>query len=91
MKIALQEERIARGWTQAYVAEHCGVSYQTVCDWENNRRKPSYTVLVKLEDLFATSHRELFKEANDEKQPEELTAVQHLAEHEAEMPQSKQS
>lgn len=52
MKIAMRQERIKRGWTQDYVAKKCGVSYQTVCDWENNRRKPSYDVLVKLLELF---------------------------------------
>lgn len=66
MKIALRKERIARGWTQAYVAEQCGVSYQVVCDWENGRRKPSYEVLCKLEDLFQLSHRELFAPADFE-------------------------
>lgn len=53
MKLMLSQERIKRGWTQDYVAQKCGVSYQTVCDWENSRRKPSYEVLVKLLDLFA--------------------------------------
>lgn len=66
MKNALQKERVTRGWTRAYVAECCGVSYQTVCDWENNRRKPSYAVLVKLENLFTANHRELFKDADNE-------------------------
>lgn len=66
MKIALRQERIARGWTQAYVAEQCGVSYQTVCDWENNRRKPSYAVLLTLEDLFAMNHRELFRQGGED-------------------------
>ncbi len=60
MKLVLREERLIRGWTQEYVAKKCGVSYQTVCDWENNRRKPSYDVLVKLEDLFELTHRQLF-------------------------------
>lgn len=62
MKIALRQERISRGWTQAYVANQCGVSYQVVCDWENGRRKPSYDVLCTLEDLFGLNHRDLFRE-----------------------------
>lgn len=65
MKIALRQERIARGWTQAYVANRCGVSYQVVSDWENGRRKPSYDVLCKLEDLFGLNHRDLFKVSGD--------------------------
>ncbi len=63
MKLVLRQERIKRGWTQDYVAKNCGVSCQTVCDWENRRRKPSYPVLVKLEDLFQMNHRELFSAA----------------------------
>ena len=60
MKTRMKVERKKRGWTQQYVAEKCQVSFQTVCDWENYRRKPSYDVLCKLEDLFGMSHRELF-------------------------------
>ena len=56
----LKRERVKRGWTQGHVAKACGVSTQTVYDWESGRRKPSYEVLVKLEDLFQKSHRELF-------------------------------
>ena len=65
MKIALRQERMKYGWKQEYVAQKCGVSPQAVCDWENNRRKPSYNVLVKLEDLFGMSHRELFAVADE--------------------------
>ncbi len=60
MVLMMRQERIRRGWTQEYVAQKCGVSMQTVCDWEKNRRKPSYDVLVKLENLFGLTHRELF-------------------------------
>ena len=31
---------------------------------ETGKRKPSYEVLVKLEDLFGMTHRELFAEAH---------------------------
>lgn len=64
MKLVLKQERIKRGWTQDYVAKKCGVSCQTVCDWENSRRKPSFDVLVKLLDLFDYNDpRKLFGEA----------------------------
>ncbi len=65
MKLVLKQERRERDWKQDYVAKKCGVSCQTVCDWENNRRKPSYDVLVKLEDLFQKSHRQLFAVADE--------------------------
>ena len=71
MKLVLRQERIKRGWTQDYVAKKCGVSCQTVCDWENNRRKPSYDVLVKLLDLFEYSDpRLLFGAADNTKEPD---------------------
>lgn len=63
MDLILRQERLKRGWKQFDVAKKCGVSIQTVCDWENNRRKPSYSVLVKLEDFFQLGHRELFQTA----------------------------
>lgn len=73
MKLVLRQERIKRGWTQDYVAKKCGVSCQTVCDWENCRRKPSYDVLVKLLDLFdCDDPRKLFGAATPDntKEPE---------------------
>lgn len=60
MKTILRQERIKRNWTLAYVAEKVGVSKQAVHDIEVGRRKPSYGVLVSLEDLFGLSHRILF-------------------------------
>lgn len=56
----IAQERVHREWTQEYVAEKIGVSNQTVCDWENRRRYPSFLVLVKLEDLFEMDYRDLF-------------------------------
>ena len=67
MKLMLRQERIKRGWTQDYVAQKCGVSYQTVFDLENSRRKPSFDVLVKLLDLFYINDpRTIFAEAKVE-------------------------
>lgn len=68
MKIVMRQERIKRGWTQEYVAKRCNVSLQVVCDWENNRRKPSYKVLIKLLDLFDVSDpRRLFALVDESK------------------------
>lgn len=67
MKTTIRQERIKRGWTQKYVAEKCDVSVQLVCDWENNRRKPSYDVLVKLLDLYGYNDpRQLFAAADED-------------------------
>ena len=66
MKTTIRQERIKRGWTQKYVAEKCDVSVQLVCDWENNRRKPSYDVLVKLLDLYGYNDPRQLVAAADE-------------------------
>ncbi|QIB69757.1 helix-turn-helix transcriptional regulator [Aminipila butyrica] len=62
----LRIERINRGWTQEYVADELGISKTSVHDIEKGKQLPSYKVLVKLENLFNLSHRELLA-AVDEK------------------------
>ena len=63
--LGLQKERLARGWTQKFVGEKCGVTKQSICDLEKGRKTFSYRLLVKLEDLFGMSHRELMKNVSD--------------------------
>lgn len=65
MKLMLKQERIKQRWSQDYVAKQIGVTPETIHYIETARRKPSYEVLVKLEDLFHKSHRELFAAADD--------------------------
>lgn len=60
MKTLLWQERKSNGWTQEYVAEQIGISPEAVSMLESGQRKPSYDVLVKLEDLFQVNHRKLF-------------------------------
>lgn len=60
MKNTLGEKRKDRGWTQKYVAKQIGVSPEAICMLETGQRKPSYDVLIKLEDLFEMGHRDLF-------------------------------
>lgn len=66
METVLRQKRIAHHWTLEYVAQNVGVSKQAVHDIETGRRKPSYPVLVALEDLFETGHRTLFAEVKSE-------------------------
>ena len=63
MDLVIRQDRIARGWTQAYVGKQIGTTKAAVHDIETARRRPSYEVLVKLENLFGKSHRELFTPA----------------------------
>jgi len=65
MSLVIRQERIRRGWTQEYVAKQLGVSNVAVQYLETNQTKPSYPVLVKLEDLFGMTHRELFAVVDD--------------------------
>ena len=59
-ELSIRQERIKKGWTQAYVGQQVGVSKQSIHDIETGRQKPSYDVLLKLENLFGKSHRDLF-------------------------------
>ena len=66
MRLMIRQERIRRGWTQQYVADQIGITKAALCNIETAQRKPSYEVLVKLEDLFHLNHRQLFEVADDE-------------------------
>ena len=66
MDLKIRQERQKRCWTQEFVAKHIGTTKTTVHDIETSRRKPSYEVLVKLENLFGLSHRELFAAVSTE-------------------------
>lgn len=59
----IRQERIKRGWSCEFVAEKTGLSAEAIRLIEIGERNPSYPVLVKLENLFQTSHRKLFGDA----------------------------
>ena len=65
MPLKLRQERIARGWTLEYVAKQLGITKSAFRLIETARRNPSYEVLVKIENLFGKTHRELFAVASD--------------------------
>ena len=59
--IRMRQERIARKWTQRYVAECIGITKAGYRNLEAGIRKPSYDTLMKLLDLFEyCDPRELF-------------------------------
>lgn len=60
MELPIRQVRKKRGWTQQYVANKVGVTQSMLQNIETGKRKPSYNVLVKLEDLFRMNHRKLF-------------------------------
>lgn len=66
MKLKLRQEREKRGWSLKKVAKEINITSVMVSMLESGKRKPSYEVLVRLEDLFGLPHRELFAEAADD-------------------------
>ena len=57
----MRYERIKKGWTLDYVSMQVGISNQAVSKIELMKTKnTSYNIIVKLENLFGLSHRELF-------------------------------
>lgn len=60
MNLVIRDVRIRKGWSQKYVADKIGVTLSLIQKIETGKRKPSYDVLVKLEDLFHMNHRKLF-------------------------------
>ncbi len=65
MLLNIRQERLKRNWTLEFVAKKVGLTCSTVHDMETGRCKPSYDVLVKLEDLFNLNHRQLFAVVDD--------------------------
>lgn len=51
----LKKLRLARGLSQAQVAEDLGLPQKTYCNYERNEREPSSTVLIKLGAYFGVT------------------------------------
>ena len=66
MRLKLRQEREKRGWSLKKVAKEINITSVMVSMLESGKRKPSYEVLVRLEDLFGLPHRELFAEVADD-------------------------
>ncbi len=64
--LRIRQERKNRHWTQVFVANKIDTTKQTVQYLETGKIKPSYEVLVKLENLFNLSHRDLLEQVPDE-------------------------
>lgn len=66
MLLKIRQERKRHKWKLQEIADKIGVTKATIHDIETGRCKPSYDVLVKLENLFRMSHRKLFAVIDDE-------------------------
>ena len=65
MITGMRAERIKRNWTLAHIGSCLGVTQTAISDIEKLRRKPSYDMLVGLEELFGLTRRELFELVED--------------------------
>ena len=61
--LRIKQERLNAKWTQLYIARKIGLTRTAVSEIETGKQLPSYKILIKLENLFNLSHRELFQEA----------------------------
>ena len=66
MTLIIKQERKKRDWTQESIANEVHVTRTQISDIENGISKPSYDVLVRLEDLFGMNHRRLFAVVDDD-------------------------
>lgn len=48
----LVEKRLAAGLTQSAVAEKLGCTSSAVNQYEKNKRKPSFDIIIKLADIY---------------------------------------
>ena len=71
--LVIRQERIQRGWTQGFIGERVGLTKTAIHDIETGKQKPSYNVLVKLENLFGLSHRYLLAQIGDAVQGDCIT------------------
>ncbi|WP_306251059.1 helix-turn-helix transcriptional regulator [Parvularcula sp. IMCC14364] len=60
MKNHIRELRQARGWSQAALAEHLGVSRNSVNSIENGRFDPSLPLAFDIAEAFDLSIEEVF-------------------------------
>lgn len=61
MRNRLRELRAARRWSQADLAEKCGVSRQAINAIETGKYDPSLPLAFALADVFALTIEEIFQ------------------------------
>jgi len=66
MKNRVRELRVAKGWSQAGLADLLGVSRQTVNSIENERYLPSLPLALVIARTFHTRVEEVFLEHEEE-------------------------
>jgi len=80
----LKRLRKIEGWTQEYVAKKLGVSKQTYSHYENEKRKPSLPMILKLGEIYDVNinnifnHEETANLVNDSTEVYEVGPVEYL-------------
>jgi len=64
-ELKIRQYRIQRKWKLSCVAQMTGTNYSTIQKIETGSRKPSYELLMKLENLYGIPYRELLKETDE--------------------------
>lgn len=64
--LRIEKERLRHGWSRKQLGELLGITAEAVRLIEIGKRKPSYDVLVKMEDLFGMGHRGLLVEEDSD-------------------------
>ena len=79
----IRELRRKNDVTQEKLADHLGISYQSVSKWENNNALPDITLVVPIANFFGVSTDELFDHlgADEEREVEEYLRREHEIAH----------
>ncbi|MCL2195398.1 MAG: helix-turn-helix domain-containing protein [Oscillospiraceae bacterium] len=57
----IKQLRAEKGATQEQLAEHLGITYQSVSKWENNITAPDLQLIPSIAEYFGVSINKLFK------------------------------
>jgi len=57
----IKQLRAEKGMTQEHLAEHLGITYQSVSKWENNITAPDLQLIPPIAEYFGVSINKLFK------------------------------
>ena len=64
--------RKAKNWTQADLAHECGVSRNSIVNWEADKREPKISDIQKLAEVFGVSPNDLIGQENIKEQKQRI-------------------
>lgn len=75
----IEEERLARGWTEYMLAKKSGVTQSTISSWYRMSMQPSIGTLERICDAFGMTLSEFFLDDGESDLPK--IEIQNLYEH----------